>query len=478
MLGKTVKNYAYNFFYQMIVLLVPIILSPYLARILGANNLGIYSYIYSCVSLISTFCLLGTYSYGSRQIAYSRDSFIKTNSIFWNVFILRLVLGLVGILIYYVIATNTEYEVYFAWYFPWLIASIIDVSWLFIGMEDMRPTAIKNTFIKICSVILIFIFVKKDTDLKKYIFIMSFSTLIANGVLLIQCRKYISKFSVNISLWIDVLKDSIMLFLPQVAVLLYLQVDKIMLKELTFSTSQVAYYDQAEKIVSIPLTFITILSTVIMPKIANYYINNKKDDITQLIIKVSQFSLFVSLPMMFGLICIAQGLIPWYLGDDFIPVSTIIMILAPTVVFNSLLGISGNQYFTATNQLKILLISNVVAAITNICLNAILIPSLLSVGAAIATVLSTTISVLIQYLILSKQMNIRPVLNYIIKYGVISLIMSLIVFFISRKMNISPFATLIEVIAGCIIYFGICFVINDQAMVYVIKMILGVIKKV
>lgn len=356
MLGKTVKNYIYNLLYQMIVLLVPIILSPYLARVLGADNLGIYSYVCSCVSLLSTVVLLGTYSYGSRQIAYSRDSIAVTNVVFWNVFVIRLVLGVVGIAVFFIIAITSDYFVYFILYFPWLIASIIDASWLFIGMEDMRPTVLKNTFIKIASVVLIFIFVKKFSDLWKYVLIMAGSTLLANGILLLQCRKYVVKCNLCVKEWKKILKDSIMLFLPQVAVLLYLQVDKIMLRELTSSASQVAFYDQAEKIVTIPLTFITILSTVIMPKIANSYANDNKNDINRLIMNVAQYSLFAAVPMMFGLIGIANGMIPWYLGVEFVPVAGAIMILSPTVILNSLIGISGNQYFTATNQLKVLLV--------------------------------------------------------------------------------------------------------------------------
>ena len=197
-----------------------------------------------------------------------------------------------------------------------------------------------NAFIKIASVILIFTFVKSTSDLWKYIFLMAASTLIANFTLLIQCKKYIKKLKLCILQWKIILKDSIMLFLPQVAVLLYLQVDKIMLKELTLEASQVAFYDQAEKIVTIPLTIIKILSTVIMPKIANSYAKDNKDEINRVIMNVAKYSLFAAVPMMFGIASVARGLIPWYLGNDFLPVGTAIKILAPIVVLNSLIGIS------------------------------------------------------------------------------------------------------------------------------------------
>lgn len=477
MLGKTVKNYIYNLLYQMLVLLVPIILSPYLARVLGADNLGIYSYVYSCVSLLSTIVMLGTYSYGSRQVAYLRDNSETTNVVFWNVFVIRLILGIIGFLIFLIIAITSDYFVYFILYSPWLIASIIDASWLFIGMEDMRPTALKNAFIKVISVALIFIFVKQYDDLWKYVFIMAGSTLLANSILLVQCKKYIIRCKLQLKDWSSILKDSIMLFLPQVAVLLYLQVDKIMLKELTSSASQVAFYDQAEKIVTIPLTFITILSTVIMPKIANSYAKDNKNDITRVIMNVAQYSLFAAVPMMFGLMGIAKGLIPWYLGNEFFPVAGAVIILSPVVILNSLVGISGNQYFTATNQLKILLLSNIIASVINITLNAILIPDHQYAGAAVATVISSTVSVIVQYSILCKQINIRPIVSYFFKYLLLSLPMFIIVVILGMNKPVSPMTTFIQIIAGCSIYVISSAIAKDNILLSILGIILSIFRR-
>ena len=62
---------------------------------------------------------------------------------------------------------------------------------------------------------------------------------------------------------------AVILFLPSLVSTIYLQMDKVMIEWLTGETAQISYYDQAEKIVMIPLTFITVLSTVMMPRIAN-----------------------------------------------------------------------------------------------------------------------------------------------------------------------------------------------------------------
>ena len=180
------QNYIYNFIYQIVVLLIPIFLSPYLAQTLGPKNLGIYGYIYSVCNIISTISLIGSYNFGIRQIAYYRDNIKQFTSFFWELFWLRLILGCISLIIYFTIAYISDYFIYFILFSGWLIASIIDTSWLFIGMEDMKPTILKNFLVKISSIILIFLAVKQEEDLYIYILIMSMTMFISTSILLFQ----------------------------------------------------------------------------------------------------------------------------------------------------------------------------------------------------------------------------------------------------------------------------------------------------
>ena len=142
---RIIKNYIYNVMYQLFVMLVPLVLSPYLARTLGTYQLGIYNYISSTATLITTITLLGTYSYGAREVAYFRDDSNKANIIYNEVFSIRCCLGFISLVVYVCIAClSKEYLIYFGFYLPWIVATIIDPSWLFVGYEDMKMTAIKN----------------------------------------------------------------------------------------------------------------------------------------------------------------------------------------------------------------------------------------------------------------------------------------------------------------------------------------------
>ena len=56
--GKSIKkNYIYNLTYQILVTIVPLITTPYLSRVLGAESIGIYSYT---LSITTYFILFGS----------------------------------------------------------------------------------------------------------------------------------------------------------------------------------------------------------------------------------------------------------------------------------------------------------------------------------------------------------------------------------------------------------------------------------
>lgn len=474
-MGKITRNYLYNLFFQMLVLILPLILSPYLVRVLGSDQLGIFSFVTSTANIVVTIGLLGTYNYGCRQIAYTRDSADDVNSTYKQILTIRILLGVVLTVVYgLVCCIEREYAWYFIIYYAWVLSMIIDPSWFFVGQEDMRATAVKNSAVRLISLVLIFLLVNDKDDLFMYLAIMGFSALICNIILFFQIKKYKVTYTISLDKAVFHLKGSLALFWPQVATLLYLQVDKIMLKYLTDDISQVSFYDYGEKIVTIPLTLITTLSTVMMPRIANEFANHNMDAMRKLLIKAGEFSMMLAMPMMFGIAICANKLIPWYLGDAYFPSILVIILVSPIIVTNSLSGISGNQYLVATNQTKALLKAYVSAAVLNMFINAILIPKYGCNGAAIATVVAATISVFIQYYHVHKQLHISVFFRFSMKYFVYSIPMGIGVYWIGTKSAATPITSILQVLIGAFIYFVVLLAMRDKNLLMVLQRIYSI----
>lgn len=469
---KLVKNYIYNLIYQVFLVIVPLITAPYLAKTLGSKALGIYSYICSVSSIITNLGLIGLNNYGAREVAYSRIEQRKLDKVFADINILRLILLLIISIPYWIIILQSSYKLYFSIQYILIFSTFIDTSWLMIGLEEMKIVALRNFAAKLITVIGVFLLVKNSNDLWIYFAIFSVATLVTTLSLIFQLKKYINYEHFDLRNMYKHIKGSFLLFLPQVATIMYLQVDKIMLKAMS-DTSQVAFYDQAEKIVSIPLALITALGTVIMPKLATDFRNNHHKEIEKTIQIVIKFSLFASFPMMFGLMSISKTFIPWFLGSEFLPVASAIVIIAPIIVLNSLANISGNQYFTATNQTRIMTISYMAAAILNIIINAILIPKWQYKGAAIATLLSALISVIIQYSVMRKQISVKKAFLTSTKYLLASLLMFCMCC-ILRTLGSTWYITLMQIFIGVLMYIVILLLTKDEMLN---KIILTLIKK-
>ena len=76
------RNYIYNMVYQVLILILPFITTPYLSRVLGAEGIGIYSYTYAIVTYFILFGSLGIALYGQREIAYAQENKTLRKKIF------------------------------------------------------------------------------------------------------------------------------------------------------------------------------------------------------------------------------------------------------------------------------------------------------------------------------------------------------------------------------------------------------------
>lgn len=83
------KNFLYNAFYQVLTLILPLITTPYISRVMGAEKIGVYSYAYSIASYFGLFILLGLNNYGNRTIASVCDDKKKLSKTFWSIYVMH-----------------------------------------------------------------------------------------------------------------------------------------------------------------------------------------------------------------------------------------------------------------------------------------------------------------------------------------------------------------------------------------------------
>lgn len=441
--------------YQVLFLIVPLITMPYISRALGPEGLGTYSYTNSIMSYFVLLGNLGIALYGSRQIAYVQTDKNKRSEIFWEITILKLITFCFStfFLIIFLIIVN-EYRILILAQGLALLSVAFDVSWYFIGIEDFKKTVIRNIIVKLATLVLIFMYVHKSSDLLLYILIMGGSTLIGNIVLVPFVFEQVNLPKINRINVLHHLGPVILLFLPQVATQIYLVVNKTMIGKMD-SIEAVGFFSSSDTLVRLALTAVSSVSAVLMPRIANLIAQNDKKSIEKYMKKSFEFINFLSLPMMCGLIAIAPKFIPLFLGEKFKIVSQLIIIESPVIILISWSIAITNQYLIPAKMNREYTLSTVIGAVVNIIMNIIFIKEWGVYGAVVATLISEIF--VIMYLIYSVR-HIFNISNMIFsnswKYALSAMFMLFFILFIDHLLVSSIYAVMLEIGLGIVIYLG------------------------
>ena len=142
------------------------------------------------------FIVLGVENYGNREIAYVRASRVERSKKFWSIFACQLINFVVVLLIYffYVNVITKDYKIIFAILTMSLLTKGLDIAWFFSGMEEFKVTVVRNSVVKIVTLVSIFLFVRNVDDLWKYVTINAAGALIGQMTLWPNVRKYIDFF--------------------------------------------------------------------------------------------------------------------------------------------------------------------------------------------------------------------------------------------------------------------------------------------
>ena len=226
------KNYIFNVLYEAMTVITPLITAPYLARVLGADNIGTYSFTESIVSYFELFAIMGISVYGQREISFHQDNIVERTKAFWNTKITSVAISSTVLVVYLLFASYMHSPLY--WIFSMsMIACIVDVTWFFQGMEEFGRIVIRNVILKFATIVCIFCFVRSRDDFFLYAFIHVGLTLLSEFALVPQLRKHLCRIPFKELKPFRNIRQILILFVPSIAVHIYYRIDKSMIGWLT-----------------------------------------------------------------------------------------------------------------------------------------------------------------------------------------------------------------------------------------------------
>ncbi|MBQ1468252.1 MAG: oligosaccharide flippase family protein, partial [Solobacterium sp.] len=228
---KLIRNYIYNVLYQMVKVIMPLVLTPYVYKHITAPVVGISDYAGSIMQWFILVGILGVNIYGNREIARVRDDKDQLSETFFEIFWMQMLNMIIMAAAYYLFISFTIKENYniFVLAGTTMLASMLDITWFFYGMEDFKKASIRNIIVKCLGVFLIMTLCKTPADLWLYILINVGSELFGQAIMFIQLRQYLTFEKVSLKdAYKNHFKATFQLFVPTIAISVYTLLDQTM----------------------------------------------------------------------------------------------------------------------------------------------------------------------------------------------------------------------------------------------------------
>lgn len=456
------KNYFYNVSYQILTLITPLITTPYISRVLGADGVGTISYVESIASYFTLFATMGIAIHGQREISYVQDDVEKRSLVFWNTKVLQFITSLLALAGYVVFALSRMDSVIYLIFAFNLLSVFADVSWFFQGMEDFKRIVLRNLVFKCINIAYLFLMVRTKEDIYVYALGLSFFLFLSNASLWASLPKFVKRVPIRSLHPFRAFKVVLSLFLPTIAIQIYAVLDKTMIGVITQSSFENGYYEQALKISKLVLTIVTSLGTVMIPRIGFHFENGDTKEVQCLMYRGYRFVWMTGIPLCFGLTMVSDNLVPWFFGAGYDKVADLLKILSFLILAIGINNVTGMQYLIPTKKQNTFTLTVIIGAVVNLILNSFLIRAFASTGAAVATVAAESTIAVVQLIIVRKELSPFRVLKEGVHYFIAGGAMCLMLWLVGRNMSATIRNTVLLVIIGVVTYGAVVLLERDE----------------
>jgi PST family polysaccharide transporter len=386
--------------------LVPVIILPYLFRVLGDSRYGLVELARAVSVYFLTLTDYGFSLSATREVAVHREDPQEVSEIFSAVMLLRFLLVIASLvtlvaLVLGIPKLRADWPIYLL-AFGHVIGQWLLPAWLFQGMERMKALAIVNIIARVLYIVSIFLFVTGPAD---YIYVpalQSTASILTGLIALVMAfREFPIRFHVPaVGVLTRELKNGWHIFLSRMATSLY-TTSNIVILGLFADASSVGYYAAGDKIARAVQGLQLPLSQAIFPHIGKLASESRRAALTfasRIAKLVSVLTLGLSVALF-----VAAPYVAWLaLGPKFAPGVTVIRILSflPFIIgLSNIFGVQIMVNFGLKRAMTRILAS---AGFFNVLLALSLVVPLRHIGVSIAALLTEMVVTTVMFIVLRR----------------------------------------------------------------------------
>ena len=346
---QLIKNFFSLVFVKGVDFLIPLIIFPFLIKVLGFDKFGLLTFSLSVCLYFGAFIQYGFSVTAVREIARVKHNLNllkqKFNNFFWtNVFLLFISLFLFTFLVFLIPIFDEEKNLYFITFFLVGMQSI-NPYWFFQGVEEMKLIAYVNLITKILYLISLLIFITVPKDYIYVYLFYAFCVFVGNviSILIIRYKFNILLLTPNFNEIKIILKLSRNSFITQFAPNFYNNTATFVLG-LTVSNSLLGLYASAVKIIEALNAFGVVISSTFLPYLSRSLKNHKF---------YRKIMIFFSIVFCFLSLIFSKQIMALFVTDNIDEISGYFNYLVPMVFFIYFRLIFGPNYLMLINKERV-----------------------------------------------------------------------------------------------------------------------------
>lgn len=465
---KLTKNIVYKFILNVFNLIVPLLIGPYIMRVLTPNQIGELNFAQSIIGYFFVFASFGVYQYGLREISRVRNSREKLEDVFTNLFLITIISNFICLIAYFYVImrfySNSDIYLILIILSINFVSNAFYVEWVNEATENFNFITKKSVVVRILYVISIFAFVKSSSNFNEYIYIIIGSTFLNNVISYFYVK---NKFKFRFKR-INLLKHIKPMFYVVIltnAGILYTQMDKFMLGEFT-NNVQVAFYSTGQNIMRVINILLLTLIEATVPRLSMYVMNDK-NLYNKLLNDIVKYYLIILFPAALGLMFLSKEIMVLYAGKQYINSYITLAIFSIYMISIGYENIISNQVMYLNGKEKVQIRVNFIGGILNVILNLIFIKiNIFNAYIAILTTLISNIFVLsFQYIYIKiylKDLKLILIDKEILRYILFSFLFLPLILIVKFFFENYIFIVIVSVLICSVVYFTLLFIREDK----------------
>lgn len=411
------KNFIYSGILTSANYIFPLIVYPYVSRVLGVTRIGACNFVDSIVQYFILLSMFGITSIGVREIAKAKNDKDRLNQVYNSIFWTNALFTIISVVLLIVVIFSVQdlYEYRKLLYVGVLkvVSNFFLIDWLFRGLEEFKYITIRTLLVKCLYVIAVFLFIKEETDYTTY-YLLTVMMITVNSILNHRYSRNFVKVSFRNIKCGTFIYPIIIMGVYSVMTSMYTTFNTAYLGFVA-GDKEVGYYTTAHTLYGALLALFGAFTNVMLPRMSSLVSEGNIERFKYLLSKSSNILFSYSIPFVLLFIVYAPEIINLYAGKGFEGAILPMQISMPLMIVIGYEQIIITQGLLPLDKNKAVLVNAIIGAFVGVVLSLIIVGKLKSVGSTLVWTVSELCVLISASVFIKKYLNYRFPLVLLLK---------------------------------------------------------------